>query len=224
MCLEAMHGEEARRYVDAARPEHPSLLDVAHVMDAEFGVVNIPNAVCIDEQGVIVRPAEPAWPGPSTMPRFEMPEEVRDRMRQGSVAGLMTVDRERYAGALRDWAENGAASEYALAPEQVVARSQPRPSQVSEAAAHFELAQHLWRSDRRDAAIVHFRHAHRLQPENWTYKRQAWSLIGAETVPGDFGQFVQSPLLGDENDWPFDSDFWSDVEKLGPGEYYPSTL
>ena len=54
-----MSGPEASRsYIEAAAPEHPSLLDPGHVVDALFGVVNIPNVVWIDEQGVIVRPAE----------------------------------------------------------------------------------------------------------------------------------------------------------------------
>ena len=35
-------------------------------MDALFGVVNIPNVVWIDEQGMIVRPAEPGWPDART--------------------------------------------------------------------------------------------------------------------------------------------------------------
>jgi hypothetical protein len=26
---------------------------------------------------------------------------------------------------------------------------------------------------------------HRLQPDNWTYKRQAWSLVGRERVEGE---------------------------------------
>jgi hypothetical protein len=224
VCLEVTGASDARRYVDAAQPQHPSLIDVAHKMDSEFGVVNIPNVLWIDEQGVIVRPAEPAWPGAGSMPRIDFAEDVRSRMRQGSMAGRIAVDRDRSTNALRDWAERGAASEFALSPEQVVARSQPRPRAVSDAAAHFELAQHLWQAGNRDRALAQFREAHRLQPDNWTYKRQAWSLVGAESAPGEWGRFVQSPLLGDEDSWPFDSDFWSDVEQLGPGEYYPNAL
>ena len=34
------------------------------------------------------------------------------------------------------------------------------------------------------AAIAHFNECHRLQPDNWTYKRQAWSLVGNERVGG----------------------------------------
>jgi hypothetical protein len=95
---------------------------------------------------------------------------------------------------------------------------------MSEAAAHFELANHLWRAGRRDLAVVHFNACHRLQPGNWTYKRQAWSLWGNERVGGEVGRFVQGPLEGEEDDWPFDSDFRSDVSQLGLGEYYPDTF
>ena len=31
-------------------------------MDALFGVINIPNVIWINEEGIIVRPAEPGWP------------------------------------------------------------------------------------------------------------------------------------------------------------------
>jgi len=82
----------------------------------------------------------------------------------------------------------------------------------------------LWLDDKRDRAISHFNESHRLQPDNWTYKRQAWSLLGNERVGGDFGRWVQAPLVGEEDAWPFDSDFGSDVAMLEAGEYYPKTL
>src|SRR5437870_12125373 len=84
------------------------------------------------------------------------------------------VDAEAYVGALRDWVEHGAASRYALSPADVVRRSQPRPPEVARAAACFELAQHLHREGHADDAVPWFREAHRLQPDNWTYRRQAW--------------------------------------------------
>jgi hypothetical protein len=133
-------------------------------------------------------------------------------------------DRAAYPDAIRDWVHNGAASVHALTPEQVVAASQPRPPETSRAAAHFELANHLWSAGVRDAAIRHFNECHRLQPGNWTYKRQAWSLLGAERVGGEMGRFAQYPLPGEEADWPFVSDFNTDVAALEPGEYYPKTL
>ncbi len=82
----------------------------------------------------------------------------------------------------------------------------------------------MWRAGRRDLAVSHFNAAISLQPDNWTYKRQAWSLVGNERVGGERGRFTQGPLPGEEAAWPFDSDFMTDVAKLGPGEYYPLTL
>src|SRR5215471_21787839 len=77
VCLEMTGPELGREFVDAAAPTHPSLLDVGHELAAKFGVVNIPNAVWIDEDGVIVRPAEPAWPEPTA----EQAEQMR-RLRE----------------------------------------------------------------------------------------------------------------------------------------------
>jgi hypothetical protein len=105
-----------------------------------------------------------------------------------------------------------------------VARSQPRSPDLSAGAAHFELADHLWRAGQRDLALAHFVECHRLQPANWTYKRQAWSLVGNERVGGDFGRFIQGPIEGEEASWPFASDFRSDTALLGQGEYYPKTM
>jgi len=236
--LELSGPEASRPFIEAAQPEHPSLLDPTHQMDALFGVVNIPNVVWIDESGTIVRPAEPGWPGPQEYPE-EMRRRLADRARKESEnasddapkrPNLMQLlrggqDREAYPEAIRDWAHTGSASRFAMTPEEVVAASQPRPMECSQAAAHFELANHLWRTGQRDAAIPHFNESHRLQPDNWTYKRQAWSLVGSERAGGgELSRFNQGPLPGEEAEWPFDSSFDADVAKLQPGEYYPNTM
>jgi hypothetical protein len=236
-----MSGPEASRsFIEAAHAEHPSLLDAEHRMDALFGVVNIPNVVWINEQGTIVRPAEPGWPADRQPLPSDMMSTLRDTLPRmsraktappppqnplGQAALIATgQDRDGYANAIRDWAEKGAASQYALTPAEVVARSQPRSPQVSAGAAHFEMANHLWGTGRRDLAIAHFNESHRLQPGNWTYKRQAWSLVGNERIGGEYGRFIQGPLEGEEDDWPFLSDFRSDTALLGEGEYYPKTM
>jgi hypothetical protein len=233
--LELSGPEISRPYIEAAAPTHPSLLDPGHRLDALFGVVNVPSVVWIDERGVIVRPPEPGWPAADR----DMPAEVLGSMPplgrahdappppEGAIGArsLQTgQDRSTYADAIRDWVEHGADSRYALSSSEVVARSQPRLPAVSQAAAHFELAEHLWRAGLRDAAIAHFNACHRLQPDNWTYRRQAWSLVSAERIGGVTGRFAQGPLAGEEHDWPFESDFRSQVATLGEGEYYPRTL
>lgn len=234
--MELSGAEASRPYIDAAQPEHPSLLDPEHRVDALFGVVNIPNVIWIDEDGVIVRPPEPGWPGERHMPPRPLggpipkigrahgsPPRPEGGLSQREVLAS-GQDRSSYADAIIDWVDKGSASVHALNPDEVVARSQPRPPSMSEGAAHFELANHLWRTGRRELAIEHFNVCHRLQPDNWTYKRQAWSLLGHERVGGDYGRFVQAPLEGEEDSWPFTSDFRSDIYQLGEGEYYPKTL
>jgi hypothetical protein len=233
--LELSGPEASRPYIEAARREHPSLLDPTHRLCELFGVVNIPNVLWIDEAGMIVRPPEPGWPAaPRVVPAgFRDGRPALGRAPNAPAPPAEALDQDRvlssgqdratYAGRLRDWALRGARSSYALPPEDVVARSQPRSAAASEAAAHFELAEHLWRVGRRELALAHFRASHRLQPHNWTYKRQAWSLVGQERVGGRFGRFVQGPVQGEEHDWPFDSDFRSDLSLLGEGQYYPRT-
>ena len=214
--------EACRPFIEAANPQHPSLVDVGHVMAERFGVVNIPNGVWIDEDGMIVRPAEPAWPpGTPTGPRTAAGDAaVPDHMREIFVeASKISVDREAYGRALLDWVEHGAASEFVLSPDEVVARSTRRDLPSAEAAAHFALAQHLWRTGRGDAAIAHFRDAHRLQPENFSYKRQAWSLATPDAGP--FERFWQGPVEGREAEWPYESDWLSEVRTMGAEIYYP---
>ena len=66
--IDAAGPDECRPFIEAAQPEHPSLVDTTHRLAELFGVVNIPNGVWIDEQGTIVRPAEPANPHPPSPP------------------------------------------------------------------------------------------------------------------------------------------------------------
>lgn len=236
--LEMSDADASRPFIEAAEPTHPSLLDPTHQMDALFGVVNIPNVVWIDENGTIVRPAEPGWPPGDGYPEWLRTRlDERDAERESRAADVEATDpelaaklrggqdREHYPDALRDWAAHGADSRFALSPDQVVATSQDRPRDKSAGAAHFELALHLWSAGDREGALGHFRESHRLQPDNWTYKRQAWSLVGNEAAGGgELGRFNQVPTPGHEDDWPFESDFATDAGATPAGDYYPKTL
>ncbi len=221
VCLETLGSEEGRAFVEAAQPEHPTLLDVAHQVDAAFGVVNIPNAVWIDEHFNIVRPAEPAWPAPrATGARSPLLDSGDARITAIATQATQIVSwtADEYANAVRDWARNGARSRFVLSADEVMARSGDRDVDGSAAAAHFELAQHFERGGDHDRAVAHFRSAHHLAPDNWTYKRQAWSLTGPE---GPFRRFWQGPQDG--QDWEYDSDWLVDIESSGPRTYYRPT-
>jgi hypothetical protein len=199
--------DTAGPWIEAAHPTHPSLIDQAHLVDELLGVVNVPNGVWIDEEGRVVRPAEPAFPG---RPRFRMrPPPDNPTPRQAAVMAevrKIRTEPDRYVAALRDWVARGADSPYALAPEELLRRSGPRSQDASLAAAHFELAQHLWREGRDAEAVPHFRQARRLQPANWTYKRQAWVLADPAQGPTDV----------------FEGDWLSDVLEIGAENYYPA--
>ncbi len=202
--------DAARPFIEAANPEHPSLIDQAHLLDERFGVVNVPNGVWIDEEGMIVRPAEPAFPGanpvldqlksidPSTLPP--------DQAAMLAEAQKIKTDPEGYLAMLEDWVEHGAESRFALDPDEVVRRSQRRSGDEALAAAHFELGQHLHRAGDHDAAIPHWREAHRRFPDNWTYKRQAWEL--------------EDPMRQGRTD-KYDGSWFDDVKKIGAENYYP---
>jgi hypothetical protein len=202
--------EEARPFIDAAAPTHPSLVDRAHVVDELLGVVNVPNGVWIDEDGMIVRPAEPAQPGRSP---------INDQLRSidlstlpDDVAAMLTEARkirsepELYMTMLRDWVEHGAQSQYALDPDEVVRRSHARSDDEARAAAHFEIGEHLHRGGDHAGAIVHWREAHRLHPANWTYKRQAWNF--------------EDPMRQGHTD-AYDGSWYEDVVRIGAENYYP---
>lgn len=181
VALDARGAETAGPWIAKAAPEHPSLIDEAHVVDALFGVVNVPSGVWIDEEGMIVRPPEPAYPRrPAFLDRAVPPDASPAERERTMLVKALHVEAERYVAALRDWVDRGGESRYALSPDEVVLRSRPRAIEEATAAAHFALGQALYVRRTQAAAIEHFREAHRLQPTNWTYRRDAWSLAGAD--------------------------------------------
>ena len=52
--------DDARPWIEAARPAHPSLIDTRHVLADLYNIVNVPTVLWIDERGRIVRPNPPA--------------------------------------------------------------------------------------------------------------------------------------------------------------------
>jgi len=205
VALDSAGAEAARPWIEAARPQHPALVDVDHLLDEQFGIINVPSGVWIDEFGVIVRPPEPAF---AAYPAWDegMDEDAPEyKQRILRLEKQIRVEHEKYVAAVRDWAQRGAASRYALSPEEVVARSRPRSGEESLAAAHFELGCHLQRRGHPDDARAQFKEAHRLQPGNWTYKCQAWSFV--------------APDLGPSAE--YDTDWAGEVERTGVDRYYP---
>ena len=181
-----------------------------------FGITNVPFALWVDERGTIVRPAEVAFlpreprGAEDTHDQEEAQAQILERLPadRRAVVEAMTrnisgTDRGRYVEAVRDWAANGAQSSFALQPAEVTARSRPRPPDAALAAAEFEIGQHLHRSGHKLDAVPHFQAAHRLDPENWSYPRQAFSLV--------------DDSMGN----PYDSDLLAEVGRVGVDTFYP---
>ena len=205
VALDTAGAAAARPWIEAAAPDHPALIDEHHRLDELFGIVNVPSGVWIDEQGTIVRPPEPAF---SAYPDWEEGVSADAPAYQRRTVALekqLRVEHEKYVSAVRDWAVHGADSRYVLAPDEVVARSLPRGRDEARAAAHFELGCHLQCHGHPQDAVPHFKEAHRLQPDNWTYRCQAWSFV--------------APDLGPSAE--YDTDWASEVERAGVDAYYP---
>jgi len=208
--------DAVRPWIEAANAEHPSLYDERHVLDELFGVVNVPNAVWIDEEGMIVRPAEPASIEHSALQDMEIPEGLPERLHEMlTEVKEIRDDSAAYRAAIVDWVEKGADSVYALGADEVIARSQPRGREEAEAAACFELGRHLHTTGDIEGAQHWWREAHRLDPNNWTYKRQAWTLV--TTPAGEPSDLMQGPTD------VYDGNWLDDVKRVGGGgNYYPA--
>jgi len=184
------------------------------VTDEAFGFVNIPMAVWIDEEGTIVRPAEGATIERSPLRDMEIPEGLPERMeRMFREVKKIPDHAAEYRAAIVDWVERGPESPFALTPDEVVERSLPRGADEARAAACFELGRHLLDAAGHDAAVPWWREAHRLHPANWTYKRQAWTLVTTPEGAED-NDLIQGPNDVYEGNW------LDDVLAGGGGEAY----
>jgi hypothetical protein len=187
--------EAARPWIEAAKPTYPCLIDRNHHIADLYNMVNVPQAVWIDEQGRIVRPPENA----GSSDAFRNMDRVTKRM-----TPEQQEERERtkstYVAAVRDWVGKGAASEFAYDAAQARARLRLPDTAITEAHAHFRLAQYLLRHSKRDEAIAHFLEASRLHPESWTIWRQAAEKDATGLAAGP--------------------EFWARVDALGDRPYH----
>jgi tetratricopeptide (TPR) repeat protein len=110
------------------------------------------------------------------------------------------IEASEYLDAIRDWVANGEQSAFALSEKELKERLAPQTPNWALAAAEFALAEYLYHTGQSEASIRHYKEAQRLNPENWNYKRQAWTLSDAER---DYG-----------------TSFMKEVQKLNGKPYY----
>ena len=188
--------DAARPWIEAARPEYPVLIDRTHLVAELYNMVNVPQAVWIDEHGRIVRPAENAgaFEGFRAMDRKtrKMPDAVAARVAQAKAT---------YVAAVRDWVEKGAASVHAFDVGEARAHVARMDEAVAAAHASFRFGQALLQRGRDAEAQAFLDEARRLHPESWNIWRQL-----AET--NEMG-LAAGP------------EFWARVDALGERHYYP---
>jgi len=190
---EGRGAEQARPWIEKARPSYPCLIDENHVVSALYGMVNVPQCVWIDERGVIVRPPETAG---STDHFRKM--DLTTRTLAPELLAERNAARTAYLNAVRTWIRTG---KHALPGDEARARLPVITPDIAMADALFRLALHLRRHGREAEAAEHFAEASRLHPESWCIFRDAQAL-------------EPSGLAGGQA-------FWERVNALGDKPYYP---
>jgi hypothetical protein len=190
---ESRGAEHARPWIEQAKAEHWSLIDSEHRVSALYGMVNVPQAVWIDEEGRIVRPPETA----GSTDHFRRMDRATRKMTPEDQAARLAA-RATYLDAVKDWVLTG---RYELPPDQVRQRLPQATAEIARASAHFRLGIWLQRSGRAQEAAAHLAEASRLHPDSWAIWRQAAELQAAGGASGEA--------------------FWQRVDALGERPYYP---
>jgi len=159
--------EDARPWIEAARPTHPSLVDSRHVLADLYNVVNVPTSIWIDETGRIARPNDVAF--------------GTDTFRH-----ITGVDSARYVAAVRAWVRGQVAASAERARRLV-----PVPTERDQQArAEFGLAEWLWEQGRSHAAERHFARAGELAPHDFTIRRGSMPMRGRDPFGPEFREMI----------------------------------
>ena len=195
VALESRGADSARQWIERAKPSYPCLIDVDHQVARLYNMINVPQAVWIDERGRIVRPTETAGVtddfrqmDPKTL---AMPKAEREHA---------AAARGRYLDAIRDWVKKGPASEFALDTHAARQRTPRFTADVARAHASFRLGRHLLAQGERDEGLAILEAAVQLNPAAWTLWRQRADLDAVGKAGGP--------------------EFWARVKALGDRHYY----
>ena len=190
---ESRGAEHARQWIEQANARYWCLIDTEHHVADLYGMVNVPQAVWIDEAGRIVRPPENA----GSTDHFRLMDRTTRTLAPEHQAARLAA-RAAYLEAVRDWVLTG---RHAL-PAGVASRRLPRITpEIALAQAHFRLGTWLRRHGNAAESDAHLAEASRLHPESWNIWRQAADLNEVGKASGEA--------------------FWQRVQALGERPYYP---
>jgi hypothetical protein len=156
--------DDARPWIEAARPVHPALVDARHVVADLYNIVNVPTGVWIDERGRIVRPNDVTF-GTDTFKH------------------ITGIDSARHLTALRAWVRGEAPPP---APARVRALQALPGAADQQARAEFALGEWLYRQARPEAAARHFERAGELAPHDFTIRRGSMPMRGLDPMGPEF--------------------------------------
>jgi hypothetical protein len=162
--------EDARPWIEAARPTHPSLIDTQHRLADLYNMVNVPTVTWIDERGRIVRPNDVAF--------------GTDTFRH-----ITGIEAARHLGAVRAWVRGEAP---VMADERVRALQSLPSAADQQARAEFGLGQWLWEHGRPDAAARHFERAGELAPHDFIIRRGTMPIRGIDPMGPQFRSMLQA--------------------------------
>jgi len=190
---ESRGAEHARQWIEQAKAEYWCLIDAEHHVAELYGMVNVPQAVWIDETGHIVRPPETA----GSTDHFRM-MDLTTRSLAPEHQAARNAARTAYLDAVRDWVLSG---RYALPADAALERLPRVTPEIAQAHAHFRLGVWLRRHGNAAEGDAHLAEASRLHPDSWNMWRQAADLDEVGKAGG--------------------AEFWQRVRALGERPYYP---
>lgn len=152
---------------DKANVTYTALIDTKHTISSLFNLVNVPSGVWIDEEGRVVRIDEGTYT-------------------KSSVVLGRKIGNDAYVPALRDWVQNGAASEHILPPQEIAKRIRQRTDDEKLAEPAFKLAVHFFKKDDLERANIYWDKAQALNPDSWNFHRQDWSFLDPQDTMKNF--------------------------------------
>jgi hypothetical protein len=156
--------DDARPWIEAARPTHPSLVDTGHVLAELYNVVNVPTILWIDERGRIVRPNDVAFGG-------------------NTFRHITGLDASIHLDALRAWVSG---ERPALTADDVRSQQSLPSSADQQARAEFGLGRWLHERGRVEAAARHFERGGQLAPHDFTIRRGTMPMRGIDPMGPQF--------------------------------------
>src|SRR5262249_49840137 len=148
VACESRGKEAALPFLEAAKPQHPTLLDEKHLVPELYNTRNVPAAFWIDEQGRIVRANDPIY--------------IQRRTFENGVV-TSAVTNERYRDALREGVAKGPAATFVQAGADLEDGIGRQTRENVQALAHFRLGVYLFQQGRQPEAVEQFRQAHKLE-------------------------------------------------------------